>query len=69
MTLAGLRELPIIFPDSTAVEKVVQLVLARERQEGNIEELEKQIDELIYQVYGVTDDEQDAIVAWLARSG
>ena len=69
VTLAGLRELPIIFPDSTAVEKLVQLVLARERQEGNIEELEKQIDELIYQVYGVTDDEQDAIVAWLARSG
>ena len=69
VTLAGLRELPIIFPDSTAVEELVQLVLARERQEGNIEELEKQIDELIYQVYGVTDDEQDAIVAWLARSG
>ena len=69
VTLAGLRELPIIFPDSTVAEQLVQLVLARERKEGNIEELEKQIDEIIYQVYGVTDDERDAIVAWLARSG
>ncbi len=69
VTLSGLRELPIIFPDATAMAKLVQLVSAREQQEGDIEDLEQRIDAIIYETYGVTDAEQEAIATWLARPG
>jgi hypothetical protein len=69
VTLSGLRELPIIFPAATAMAELAQLVSAREQQEGDIEDLEQRIDAIIYQTYGVTDAEQEAIATWLARPG
>ena len=70
VTLAGLRELPINFPTSSAqVEELARLVLAREQQTGQATDLEQQIDEIIYRIYGIAEDEQEAIAAWLARSG
>ena len=69
VTLSGLRELPIIFPDPNTTKELVELVSAREHHKGNIEQLERNIDALIYRVYGVTDDEQADIIDWLARSG
>ena len=69
VTLAGLRELPVIFPDSDTTEELAELVSEREHQKGNVEELERKIDAIVYKVYGVTDDEQADIAAWLARSG
>lgn len=49
--------------------ELAQLVSAREQQEGDIEDLEQRIDAIIYQTYGVTDAEQEAIATWLARPG
>lgn len=69
VTLSGLRELPIIFPDSSGMSELTELVAAREYHVGDIEELERQIDSAIYRTYGVTEDEQMAIEEWLARSG
>ena len=69
VTLSCLRELPIIFPDATAMAKLAQLVSARERQEGDIEDLEQRIDAIIYETYGVTNAEHEAIATWLARPG
>lgn len=46
-----------------------ELVTARERQEGDIMTLERQIDAIIYQTYGITEQEQEAIADWLAQSG
>ena len=69
VTLSGLRELPIIFPEATAIAELAQLVSARERHEGNIEDLEQRIDAITYQTYGVTHTEQEAISTWLARPG
>ena len=69
VTLFGLRELPIIFPDSDTTEELAELVSYREHQKGNVEELERKIDAIVYEVYGVTDDEQADIATWLARSG
>jgi len=67
--LYGLRELPIIFPDASTIAELAKLVDARERQEGNLEDLEQQIDAIIYRTYGITEAEQDKIEGWLARSG
>ena len=69
VTLSGLRELPIIFPEATAIAELAQLVSARERHEGDIEDLEQRIDAITYQTYGVTHTEQEAISTWLARPG
>ena len=69
VTLSGLRELPIVFPDTTDMAELEELVTARERQEGDIEYLEQKIDAVVYRTYGVTDAEQSDIEAWLARSG
>ena len=69
VTLSGLRELPIIFPDARGISELTELVTAREYHVGDIEELERQIDSAIYRTYGVTEDEQKAIEEWLARSG
>ena len=69
VTLAGLRELPIVFPDADTMAELAKLVSARERQDGNVEELERQIDVIIYRTYGVTEGEQEAIAEWLARPG
>ena len=69
VTLAGLRELPIIFPDAKALAELAQLVASRENQEGVVADLERRIDAIIYRTYGVTESEQDEIAKWLARSG
>ncbi len=69
VTLSGLRELPIIFPDATAMSELAQLVASREKQAGDIADLERRIDAIIYDTYGVTEAEQDAIAEWLGRSG
>ena len=69
VTLSGLRELPIIFPDAKAMVELAQLVQSREKQENNVADLERRIDAIIYRTYGVTDAEQKAIEEWLARSG
>ena len=45
------------------------LVTARERKEGDIENLEQKIDAVVYRTYGVTNEERNDIEAWLARSG
>ncbi len=69
VTLSGLRELPIIFPDTRGMEELTELVSTRERQEDNVEDLDRQIDDIVYRTYGVTNAEQEAIATWLARSG
>ena len=69
VTLAGLRELPIIFPDEKTIAELAQLVEIREKQDGDVSDLERRIDAIIYRAYGVTDDEQEAVKAWLAQSG
>ena len=69
VTLSGLRELPIIFPDANAMVELAQLVQSREKQDGNISDLERRIDAIIYRTYGVTQAEQEAIATWLAQSG
>ena len=69
VTLSGLRELPIIFPDAKAMVELAQLVQSREKQENNVADLERRIDAIIYRTYGVTEAEQEAIEEWLARSG
>ena len=69
VTLSGLRELPIIFPESETTAELAQLVAARERQDGNIADLEHRMDAIIYRTYGVTEAEQEAIEEWLARPG
>ena len=69
VTLSGLRELPIIFPDANALVELAQLVQSREKQDGNVSDLERRIDAIIYRTYGVTQAEQEAITTWLAQSG
>ena len=69
VTLAGLRELPTIFPDAETMVELAQLVASRERQNDDDEHLERQIDALIYRTYGITKAEQEAIEAWLAQPG
>ena len=70
VTLAGLRELPIFFPDEEKTEaELVRLVKAREENSGQADELDRQIDAIVYRIYGVTESEKFAIEEWLARSG
>ncbi len=70
VTLTELRELPIIFPDSIVTNiELDNLVNALENEDDNITVLEKQIDEIVYDLYGVNEEEREAISAWLARSG
>ena len=69
VTLAGLRELPIILPGTADEEELVSLVAVRGRRDGDIADLEHRIDTIIYRVYGVTDAERQDIEAWLAQSG
>ena len=69
VTLSGLRELPIVFPDTAGMMELESLVTARERKEGDIENLEQKIDAVVYRTYGVMNEEQNDIEAWLARSG
>ena len=69
VTLSGLRELPIIFPDAKAMVELAQLVQSREKQENNVADLERRIDATIYRTYGVTEAQQEAIEEWLTRSG
>ena len=69
VTLSGLRELPIIFPQSSETTELLQLVAERERREGDIVDLERRIDGIVYRTYGVTEAEQQDIGAWLAQAG
>ncbi len=70
VTLTELRELPILLPDSNTLERELsQLVRTREHQEDQAADMERQIDEIIYRIYGVTHEEKEAIDAWLTRSG
>lgn len=69
VTLSGLRELPIIFPDAKGMAELGQLVASREKHDGRAADVDQQIDAIIYRVYGITDTEQMAIAEWLARSG
>ena len=69
VTLSGLRELPIIFPDAEAMAELAQLVESLEKQDDDVADLECRIDAIIYRTYGVTEAEQEAIAEWLARSG
>ena len=69
VTLSGLRELPIIFPGAKAMAELAELVASRENRNGEIADLERRIDAIIYRTYGVTEAEQEAIVEWLARPG
>ena len=69
VTLSGLRELPIIFPDAATMAELVELVSARERNARDVTDLERRIDESIYSTYGISSAEQEAIESWLARSG
>ena len=69
VTLSGLRELPIIFPDANAMDELAELVASREKQYGDVTDLERRIDAVVYRTYGVTEAEQKAIAEWLARSG
>ena len=70
VTLAGLRELPIIFPGTAETKReLAHLVQTRERHLDQADDLDQQIDQIIYRAYGVTDSEQEAIKDWLAQPG
>ena len=69
VTLSGLRELPIIFPDANDMSGLEKLVAARQSQDGDTGSLEQRIDAIVYKTYGVTEAEQEAISEWLSRSG
>ena len=70
VTLTGLRELPIILPATLSEQRqLAQLVSDREIQGSNTKELDRRIDEMVYRMYGVTKEEQNAISIWLERSG
>ena len=70
VTLAGLRELPMIFPNDQDLEKeLVGLVDVRELSVEQSNTVETQIDAIIYDIYGITDSEREAIEQWLARPG
>ena len=47
--------------------ELAELVASRESRNGDIADLERRIDAIIYHAYGVTEAEQDAIAKWLAR--
>ena len=68
VTLSGLRELPIIFPDAKGMAELGQLVASREKHGGDAADVERRIDAIIYRTYGVTAAEQVAIAEWMARS-
>ena len=70
VTLAGLRELPIVFPqNSETQDELVRLVRSREIHLNQAGTLDRQIDQMVYRIYGISDVEQDAIEGWLAQSG
>ena len=70
VTLAGIRELPVVFPAERETEvELVQLVKMRENHLEQARDLDRQIDKIVYYVYGVTDSEQSAIEDWLAQPG
>ncbi len=48
---------------------MAELVVARERQKNDVEDLDRRIDHIVYRTYGITDAEKEAIENWLARSG
>ena len=49
--------------------ELAQLVERREKQDADIDDLERRIDAMVYRTYGVSVAEQDAIAEWLSRSG
>lgn len=69
VTLAGLRELPIIFPPSSGMYELEELVSNRQIGNGEVHSLERRIDDIVYETYGVSKEEQEAISEWLSRSG
>ena len=70
VTLAGLRELPIVFPQKRETQdELVGLVRNREIHLNQAGTLDRQIDQMVYRIYGVSDAEQDAIEGWLVQSG
>ena len=50
------------FPDTRAIAELAELVTVRERQEGDVSNLEHRIDAIVYLTYGITEEEQEAIV-------
>ena len=70
VTLTGLRELPVVFPAERETEvELVQLVKMRESHLEQARDLDRQIDKIVYCIYGVTDSEQSAIEDWLTQPG
>ena len=70
VTLAGLRELPVILPESPEQKsKLAHLVLSYEGEDADFQILDDRIDKIVYELYGVAEEEQRAIASWLSRSG
>ena len=70
ITLAGLRELPVVYPASKSMEREIEeCVLRREAGSKHGFRLDKEIDLLIYKLYGVSDENQARIEVWLDRRG
>ena len=70
VTLAGLRELPVILPESPEQKsELAHLVSSYEREDADFQILDDHIDKIVYELYGVTEEEQGAIASWLSRSG
>ena len=70
VTLAGLRELPVIFPgDKDSEVELVRLVEMRERRLKETDTVDRQIDQMVYNLYGITDSEKSAIQDWLSQPG
>ena len=70
VTLAGLRELPIIFPrDGEAERELTRLVQEREKHSNRGDSIERQIDLMVYSLYEITEQEQEKVKEWLDRSG
>ena len=70
VTLAGLRELPIMLPDSDAQKsELTELALTRSKIVDESREVDAMIDEIVYRSYGVSRIEREQIEFWLSRRG
>ena len=70
VSLSGLRELPIMLPESDAQKsELVELALRRSRIVRDTGRVDAMIDDMVYRSYGVSDIERERIESWLNRRG
>lgn len=69
VTLAGLRELPIIFPEGHLEGDLIHLVSKLSQREPGMEPLDQKVDDIVFDCYGISSAERDFILDWLAQPG